>query len=70
MTKDALIILASAVALALVCGGLEVFVGDHDPGAVFPWSFMAIVFAICGGIAGALGSVAFLLLRWVVKFVL
>ena len=70
MTKDALIILSCTAALALLCGGLEFITGDRDPGAVFPWQFMVMVFAICGAVAGFLGSIVFLLLRWVARFVL
>jgi hypothetical protein len=38
--------------------------GDHDPGAVFPWMFMALIYAAGGAVIGLCGGVIFELVKF------
>jgi hypothetical protein len=60
-------VLASTLAFAAFGFGLEAMLGDHDPGAVFPWLFVALIEAGAGALVGFFGSVAILVLRWMLS---
>jgi hypothetical protein len=57
-------VLATTAVCASLGFGYEAIFGDHDPGSVFPWMFMALVYAVGGGIAGLFGSIAFEIAHW------
>lgn len=61
-------ILLGCVGVGALSGfSVEAFFGNHDPGAVFPWGFIAILLAISGGLIGLCVGLIVDLIRFMIS---